>query len=164
MVGAMLVLLAVIAAFVVFRELNRNEVTTPVRTVEYRQTAVYAAEQVDFELLAPSRLPEGWRATSVSFTPEPSRWHIGQLTADDEYVGLEQSRASSRDMVETYVDENAVRRGAVQAAGTTWTTWTDAGGDTALVAETGDATTLVVGPVDRDVLVDYVELLAPPAR
>ena len=83
MVGAMLILLAVIAAFVVFRELNRTDVTTPVRTVEFRQTAVYAAEQVDFELLAPSRLPEGWRATSVSFTPEPSRWHIGQLTADD---------------------------------------------------------------------------------
>ena len=159
MIGAMLVLLAVIGAYVVFRAVNRNEPESPVRAVDYQQTLDYARGQADFPLLAPASLPEGWRATSVNFVPEPVRWHLGVLTDEDRYVGLEQSRSSLDKMVETYVDREAVRGEPVQVEGQTWRTWTDEGGDTALTREDGEVTTLVVGTPDLDVLVDYVESL-----
>ncbi|HSE08589.1 MAG TPA: DUF4245 domain-containing protein, partial [Nocardioidaceae bacterium] len=127
MVGAMLVLLGVIAAFVVFRDLNRTTPESPVREVKYEQTLAYARDQADFDVLAPESLPEGWRATSVSFVPDPTRWSLGVLTDQDRYVGLEQSRRSAESMVETYVDPEAERGRQVEVAGETWRLWTDQG-------------------------------------
>jgi hypothetical protein len=157
MIGAMLVLLAVIAGFVVLRGLNRTDPPSPVRAVDYQQTLEYARRQADFRVLAPTSLPAGWRATSVSFVPEPVRWHLGVLTEQDSYVGLEQSRSSVSAMVEKYVDQEAARGRTVQVGGEPWRTWTDAGGDTALTRVDGGVTTLVVGTAGQDVLVDYVE-------
>jgi hypothetical protein len=159
MIGAMLVLLAVIGAYVAFRAVNRNEPESPVRAVDYQQTLDYARGQVDFPLLAPASLPEGWRATSADFVPEPARWHLGVLTDEDRYVGLEQSRSSLEKMVETYVDREAVRGKTVQVEGEAWRTWTDGDGDTALTRVDDEVTALVVGTAGLDVLVDYVESL-----
>jgi hypothetical protein len=159
MIGAMLVLLAVIGAFVAFRAVNRNEPESPVRAVDYQQTLDYARGQVDFPLLAPASLPDGWRATSADFVPEPPRWHLGVLTDENRYVGLEQSRGSLEKMVETYVDREAVRGRTVQVEGEAWRTWSDGDGDTALARVDDEVTTLVVGTAGLDVLVDYVESL-----
>ena len=159
MIGAMLVLLAVVTAFVVFRAVNRVEPETPVRAVDYQRTVEFARGNVDLPLLAPPELPAGWRATSVDFDEEPARWHLGVLTDEEQYVGLEQSRSSLRTMVERHVDPEAVQGGPVQVEGRTWRTWTDEGGDTALVRHAGGVTTLVVGSPSREVLVDYVASL-----
>ncbi|HLN75864.1 MAG TPA: DUF4245 domain-containing protein [Nocardioidaceae bacterium] len=159
MVGAMLVLVAVVFGFVVLRDLNRNDPQNPVKPVDYQETLKLARGQAEFPLLAPASLPKGWRATSVRFVPQPTRWHLGVLTNKDEYVGLEQSQTSVGDMVETYVDQAAVRGGTVQIVGESWRTWTDAGGDTALTRVQKGVTTLVVGTPGRDVLVDYVKSL-----
>jgi hypothetical protein len=159
LIGAMIVLLLVVAAFVAFRGVFRTDTEVPVRTVDYRATQSFAQEQIDFPILAPERLPEGWRATSVRFVPDPPRWHLGVLTDEDRYVGLEQSRSSEEKMVETYVDRDAVRGGSVQAAGETWQSWTDEGGDTALTRVEDGVTVLLVGTPDLDVLRDYAETL-----
>ncbi|MGH3371876.1 MAG: DUF4245 domain-containing protein [Nocardioidaceae bacterium] len=159
MVGAMLVLLAVIAAFVVFRDLNRTDPQSPVRAVDYEQTLEAAREQSGFTLLAPEPLPEGWRVTSVEFVPEPTRWHLGMLTGEDRYVGLEQAGGSVDDMVETYVDREAVPGGPVEIAGEPWRSWTDDGGDTALTRVEDGVTTLVVGTLSRDDLAAFVQSL-----
>jgi hypothetical protein len=158
MVGAMLVLFAVIGAYVAFRAVNRTEPESQVRAVDYQQTLEYA-RQTDFPVLAPASLPDGWRATSADFVPKPARWHLGLLTDENRYVGIEQSRGSLDDMVETYVDRNAVPGKAVEVDGERWRTWTDSGGDTALGRVEGDVTTLVVGTTGLDVLVDFTETL-----
>jgi hypothetical protein len=159
MIGAMVVLVGVVLAFVVLRDLVRPEVGSPVRTVDYRKSVEFGRDQVDFPLLAPERLPEGWRATSVRVVPEPARWHLGVLTDENRYVGLEQSRSSEEKMVERYVDQEAVRGRPVRIAGETWRTWTDEGGDTGLTRVEGGVTTLVVGTAGQDVLVGYVKTL-----
>jgi hypothetical protein len=159
LVGAMVVLLLVVGAFVVFRGVFRSDAEVPVRAVDYQRTQSFAQEQIDFALLAPETLPAGWRATSVRFVPDPPRWHVGVLTDEDRYIGLEQSRSSEEKMVETYVDRDALRGEPVQAAGETWRTWTDEGGDIALTRVEDDVTVLVVGTPDLEVLVDYVETL-----
>ena len=158
MVGAMIVLVLVVIGFVLFRGAVREVPETPVRTVDYVQTADYAREQAGFAVLAPDTLPNGWRATSARFTPgRAESWHLGLLTDEEEYVGLEQSTASVQDMVEEHVDAEAVEGKPVEVDGETWQSWSDDGGDLALVWESGDTTTLVVGHnVPEAVLVDFI--------
>ncbi len=142
----MLVLVAIVIAFVIFRAVNRDDPPDPVQTVDYVKVADYARDQAPFSLLAPTRLPTGWRATTVNYLDGARpRWHVGLLTDRDRYVGLEQSTSSAGSMVETYVDEAAVAGDPVTVGDATWETWTDEGGDLAFVREDGDTTTLVVG-------------------
>lgn len=159
MVGAMLVLVGVVVAFVLLRDLLRADLEPAVRSVDYQATAELGRDRVDFALLAPRTLPPGWRATSVRLVGEPARWHLGVLTDEGRYIGLEQAHRSEQRMVEEYVDREAVPGRPVRIGGETWRTWSDAGGDIGLTRVDGEVTTLVVGTPDRDVLVGYVESL-----
>jgi hypothetical protein len=161
MVGAMVVLVLVVIGFVLFRDLNRNDPPSPVRTVDYEQAAEYARDQAGFDVLSPADLPEGWRATSVRYLPgETESWHLGLLTEEDRYVGLEQSGGSADAMVEEHVDPDAVEGEPVDVAGQDWATWSDSGGDLALVRETDGTTTLVVGhEVPEAALADFAARL-----
>ena len=62
-------------------------------------------------------------------------------------------------MVEEFVDEDATEGDAVTVDGETWQTWTDEGDDLALVRETDDVTTLVVGTVQQETLVEFIDTL-----
>lgn len=163
LLGALVVLLAAVLAVVGFRALIGDEPSSPVRAVDYEQDAVFASEAAKFDLVAPRSLPEGWRATTVRFNPALQSWHIGLLTGEDKYVGLEQASESVDSMVETYVDQNASKGDPVEVAGQSWSTYTDSGGDLALVRKDTDTTTLVVGSdVAQAELVAFVESLRPP--
>lgn len=160
MIGAMLVLLLVVAAFVVFRDTVRDEPADPVGPVDYLRPAEYARTVADFPVLVPERLPEGWFANGARYVPgDEESWHVGFLTEDREYVGLEQTDRPPAALVEEHVDEEAVQGEDVTIDGVTWQTWTDEGGDTALVREQEAVTTLVVGTVDQDTLVEFVRSL-----
>jgi hypothetical protein len=63
-------------------------------------------------------------------------------------------------MVNEYVDSAASRRQPVRVGARTWASYTDSGGDLALVRRDGRTTTLVVGhEVPRATLVRYVASL-----
>ena len=162
MVGAMVVLVVLLVAWVGFRSLTREDPETAVRPVDYAKVVPPARKAADFDLVAPTALPPGWRATSVSFRDSaPQHWHLGVLTDRDRYIGLEQGGRTQRSMVREYVDEAASRGKPVEVSGRHWTTYTDPGGDLALVRSEGKATTLVVGhDVPRATLVSYVAGLA----
>lgn len=155
----MLVLLAVLGVFLGVRSLFRDDPAPPAPAVDYEPTLQAARQEASFPVLAPSVLPSGWTATSVRFTASPPLWHLGLKTLDHEYVGVEQAAASAQAMVRTYVDAQATRGGAVRVASRTWQTWTDTGGDTALVRKAGRTTVLVVGTTDRTALVRFAESL-----
>ncbi len=161
MVGAMLLLVLLIGAFVIFRDANRNDPADPVEPVDWRSAATYAREQADFEVLAPDRLPSGWIATSVRFGQgDEQSWHLGVLTDEKRYIGLEQGPDPASSMAAQFIDEDAEADGEVQVSGQTWEVWRD-DTDTALVRESdGGVTTLVVGTVGLDQLEDYVDRLA----
>lgn len=132
MIGAMLVVVLVIVGWVGFRELTSDKEPTAVKTVEWKPW-IRAAEQDGFPVLAPTELPEGWRATSARYTSGSApALHVGLLTDDGKYVGLEESTGTLRDLVEQYVDPEAEEGEAVEIDGETWQTWTDAGGDYAV--------------------------------
>lgn len=161
MVGAMVVLVAVVVGFVVFRDANRSDPADPVRAVDYSRDADFAREQASFDLVAPPSLPEGWRATTVEYVPGPhDRWHLGMLTGQDRYVGLEQSGDSVDTMLETHVDATTDEGEPVLVDGVRWSTYTDSGGDLALVRRAAGTTTLVVGhEVQESDLTDFVASL-----
>jgi hypothetical protein len=157
MVGAMVVMVVLLVAWVGFRSLTTQEPDSPVKTVDYAQVVEPARKAAPFDLVAPPSLPPGWRATSVNFNDQSQpRWHLGVLTDQKRYVGLEQAERPVRQMVRQYVDEDASRGAPVEVAGTSWGTYTDAGGDLALVKQDGATTTLVVGhDVPRAQLLSY---------
>ncbi|GAA1548547.1 DUF4245 domain-containing protein [Kribbella lupini] len=68
-----------------------------VRAVEY--TAQLAdARKVASWIRGPEPMPAGWTATNVEFrAPEqsPITWHLGTVTTEKKYVGLEQSNQTS---------------------------------------------------------------------
>src|SRR5215210_2846011 len=99
MVGALLVLLVGIGVFVVLRDVNRVDPADPVRPVDYVQPARFAQKAAPFQVLTPRHLPQGWTATSVRFDPtgDELSWHVGVLTEDRRYIGLEQARRTVSD-------------------------------------------------------------------
>lgn len=159
MVGALVVLLAVVLAFVVVRSLGRDDLDNPVEPVDYAASLEFYRAEANFALLAPPALPAGWRATSVRFGRErPQTWHLGVLTDRDQYVGLEQSRDSESGMLDEYVRGEAVEGDLVVIGGKPWTSYTG-DGDFALVRREAGVTTLVVGTAPRELIVAYVESL-----
>jgi hypothetical protein len=161
LVGALVVLLVVVLAWVGIRALASQDPDSPVQRVDYAQDVPFARKAADFDLVAPPRLPVGWRATTVRFEPAPgAHWHLGVLTGEKRYVGLEQGDQTIGSMVEEYVDPAARRGSAVTVGADRWSTYTDSDGDLALVRREGRTTTLVVGhQVPRATLVDYVASL-----
>lgn len=159
MIGAMIVLVLVVLAFVAFRDINRDDPADPAQPVDYENPAAFAREEADFPVLVPSSLPSGWIATSVRFqNVDTQSWHLGLLTDQRRYVGLEQAPRPISAMVEQYVDENAVQGEDVTIDGQAWQTWTDAE-DTALVRQDPKVTTMVVGTVDEKTLVSFTKSL-----
>lgn len=161
MVGAMVVLVAVVVGFVALRDANRADPRSPVSAVEFTRAADFAQQKAGFDLLVPVSLPQGWRATTVEYVPgDEERWHLGLLTDDDRYVGIEQADDSVRTMVERHVDVQTKRGDPVEVDGASWATYTDDGGDLALVRRDAGTTSLVVGhEVPRAELVAFVASL-----
>jgi len=134
MLAALLVVVVGVAAFVGVRGLLSTNTATPVQTVDYHGWVKSGRDDGKLLILAPQPMPSGWRATSVTYaTGSAPRWHLGMLTDQGRYVGLEEQWASPSEMVQQFVDANAVRGKAVRIAGRSWRVWTDSGGDYALV-------------------------------
>lgn len=135
----------------------------PTRPIDYRSAVESSRTVADFDLLAPTSLPPGWRATSVRF--EQDSWHLGVVTADDEYVGLEQVKADPDRAVERFA-KGSHSTGAAVVGGETWSLHSGPGDDLTYVRrDTGQAgggmTILVTGTAPRQVMEDYISSLSP---
>jgi hypothetical protein len=129
----MLVTVSAVIAFAVFRGLTSKDEPTPIRAIDYTAAVQSARGDDALLVLAPDRLPLGWKATSATYTRGVSpTWHLGILTDDNRYVGVEEARASIDTLVEEHVDTDAQRGSAVNIGADEWQSWTDAGGDYAV--------------------------------
>jgi hypothetical protein len=158
MVGALLVTLLVIGAFVAFRAFNRTELDVQPDHVDYLAQVGYAQESGE-RLVYPASLPSGWYATQMTVSPgTPAELGLSLLTDDGEYAGVVQSPASAAVLLTRYVDPEPTSGGTTTVSGAVdgrvprWDVWTDSGGDTALVARHGGATVLVFGSASREQL------------
>ncbi len=111
-----------------------DESTRPVKTEPWATWVKAGRADGKLVVMAPEELPSDWRATSAKYVTGVSpHWHLGMLTDNNKYVGVEESREGTEDLVHQYVDENATQGEDVNVGGQTWQVWTDAGGDYALI-------------------------------
>jgi hypothetical protein len=133
LVGAMIVIVLGVLAFAGLNALKTDHDTTPVHAVDYQ--AMVRSGRADHKLLimSPPTLPTGWKATSADYeTGGQPTWHLGMLTDHQKYVGVEEALGSVQDLVDQYVDPDAVQGKDVTIDGQTYQTWTDADGDYAV--------------------------------
>jgi hypothetical protein len=157
MVGALIVTLLVILAFVAFRAFNRTDLDVKPAKIDYLsqvRIAQQAAPKGSTDLVYPARLPSGWYATNVTLSVDGTRpdFRMSMLTADEEYVGFIQSPTALAELLTTYVDPQPQAGPPVTVPGAItprWDTWTDSGGDTALTARHDGESLMVFGTVSR---------------
>ena len=162
LVGAMIVTVLMVVAFASVRGLVFGDRSSEVESVDWQ--AQVRAGRADGKLTvpAPRSLPEAWRATSaVYLTGTAPSWRMGVVTGDDRYLGIYERLSSIDDLVEDHVGDEAVKGEDVTVSGETWQSFSDPGGDYALVRRVeepqgGTGTVLVVGTVPRTEVRDYV--------
>ena len=128
----------------------------------------YSAQLEDAKKVAPwvrgpAPMPAGWTATSVEFrTPEqsPITWHLGIVTNEKKYVGLEQSNVTgpkyqSEELGKTTDD------GTSSVEGVTWQrkVLLDRKNENALVLVGSGVTTIVVGNAGYPALEAFASVL-----
>jgi hypothetical protein len=138
LLGAMVVTVVFVAAYVGFRALTREQPDIE-PDVDYA-SCVALLQDADVVVAHPASLPDGWRATAVHYQRSaPTQWRLALLTDDDEFVGVVQQEEDVDDLLHEYVDEHP-DQGEDAAPGnslgaTSWQTWSDAGGDHAFSTE-----------------------------
>jgi len=113
-----------------------------------------------FDVIAPKRLPAGADATSARFTPET--WHLGVLTKDNEYLGLEQAASRPATLVQDFAPKSRAV-GSSRVAGRVWVTRAEPDGDRVYVRDFGKTSVLVISSASRAQTERYVSSLVVPA-
>lgn len=156
-VRSMVVIAAIILALYGVGQLFTSNEKAEVETVDYTSIVAQARPAATFPLAAPTSLPEGWRATSARF--QANGWHLGVLTDDDEYVGLEQLRSSVDRAVDRFAEESK-SSGTAEIAGQTWSVRSGPKGRWIYVRDEDGLTTLLNSSAPRSVVEDYIESLS----
>ena len=130
----------------------------PTRAVDYREAVESSRTVAEFDLYAPRSLPEGWRATSVRF--EENAWHLGVVTDDDDYIGLEQVTDSTKRAIERF-GEGSSAFGETVIGGETWSLRTGPDDDLTYVRRDTGNTIVVTGTAPRPVMERYISSLSP---
>jgi hypothetical protein len=145
MVWALLACMIVVAFLAIVTWRPREE---KVRAVEYT-AQLQDAKKLAPWVRGPDPMPSGWTATSVEFrAPEqsPITWHLGIVTSEKKYVGLEQSNVTNKayqaDELGKTEDD-----GTSTVNGVTWQrkTLLDRDNEHALVLTGSGVTTIVTG-------------------
>ncbi len=128
---------------------------TPTRSVDYRGAVDSARDALGHDVLAPDRLPDGWRATSARVRADA--WTLGVVTPDDEFVGLYQGR-DRKNLLERYA--HGVGRGAVELDGVRWAERRGDRDETILTRTVDGSVAIVSGTAPRREVLDYASSLS----
>jgi len=143
----------------------------PVKEVDWQPVLATARKQAPFEVLAPTNLPEGWRATRVNWVPQGrpylngeasprNLWQIGFLSPDDVYIDLNQGDARPQEMVDQQSREGTPDGNSV-IAGQTWQRLVSPDGRTrSLVLHDPSATVVVSADLPYEALEAYASTLS----
>ena len=104
--------------------------------------SAFAADQPGVPV--PGPLPQGWRATSASYTGGQSALRVGWVTPETEYAEYAASTAAPEDFLEATVGEDVEQLSPVTVDGETWQQVREPDGSLSFTRAYG-ATTVVVG-------------------
>jgi hypothetical protein len=159
MFWAMLACLIVVAFLAVVTWRPKSE---KVRAVEYT-AQLQDAKKLAPWIRGPEPMPSGWSATSVEFrAPEqsPITWHLGIVTDQKKYVGLEQSNVTSANYQSDKLGKTE-DAGTSTVAGVVWQrkTLLDRRNEQALVLSGSGVTTIVTGNAGYSALETFAAAL-----
>ncbi|MEV5966679.1 DUF4245 domain-containing protein [Kribbella sp. NPDC051952] len=145
MVWALLACFVVVAFLMIVTWRPKAE---KVRAIEYT-AQLQDARKVAPWVRGPEPMPSGWSATSVEFrAPEqqPITWHLGTVTNEKKYVGLEQSNVSGNKFQSDKLGRTS-DDGTATVGNVTWQrkVLLDRKGENALVLVGSGVTTIVTG-------------------
>lgn len=154
MIGAMVVTVGVILAFVAFRAINRDDVDVEREPIDYLASIRQLQESSEVNLAYPPTLPEGAKAVDIEPT-EARGWSLDILTDDKEFIGVYQGVSEVEDWVEKYVDAHPTKGDPVtldSELSKTWQSWSDDGGDYAVTTEHKGQVVMVFGSADDELI------------
>lgn len=149
---------------------TRNLDDAPVTVVDWRPVLAQARDQAPYPVLAPTGLPEDWRATRVTWVKvgdpylngapaQRNTWQLGFLAPDDVYISLVQGDLRPEELVKDQSREGRPD-GESLVDGKTWQRLiTDDERTRSLVLSGSDVTTLVVGDTAYEALESYAATL-----
>ncbi|QIX27723.1 DUF4245 family protein [Nocardioides sp. JQ2195] len=168
MVGAMIVTVGVILAFVAFRAINRDDLEVQREEIDYLSSVQELQKVSEVKIVYPPALPEGLKAVDIKPT-DANGWSLDILSDDgDEFIGIYQGVSGVADWVKKYVDENPTRGDVVtldSAVAKKWQSWSDAGGDYAVTSKHQGQVVMVFGSADDDLIREVAaSLTTKPVR
>ncbi len=123
-----------------------------VTVVDYEPVVRAAANSAGQPVLAPSRLPASWQATSARLpssrrTQGPTTMHIGFLVRGKQYAAVEETDGDPKAFLDAQLGSGAEAGpvGTVTVGGASWGAYRTHSGDRALVRRTGPFTVVVTG-------------------
>lgn len=132
----------------------------PVRRVDLAADVRQARAAADYPLLAPGRLPQGWRANADRFDPTGDQpWHLGVLTGRGEYIGLDQQRRPPAVMIKAFA-RGSRADGTVILGDASWLRLRGPGRQVAYLRHIGDSVAIVVADGDPADLRAYISSLS----
>jgi Protein of unknown function (DUF4245) len=158
--------LAVIA--IIFTNVPRDH---PVKEVDWKPVLATARKEAPYQVLAPTNLPDGWRATRVAWVPQGrpylngeasprNLWQLGFLTPDDAFIDLNQGDAQPEEMVDQQ-SRAGTADGSSVVAGQSWQRLVSPDGRTrSLVLRGPNVTTVVTADLPYQALEAYVATLS----
>jgi hypothetical protein len=119
MVRSLSLVLVVVA--VVFLLTLRDEPDEKVTRIDYSEQLQAARHVAAYDVVAPVGLSRQWKATSAGGDTDGGAvtWHIGFVTPDEHYAGVEQSDGPAAAFIDEHVD-GAAKAGVVTVAGSPW--------------------------------------------
>ena len=162
------ILIPLVVITVLFTRLPDDK---PVAEVDWKAVLAVASREAPFPVLAPTAVPEGWRATQAEWVEvgDPFRdgqpsvrnlWQLGFLNADDVFIGLDQGDLEPEQLVEEQSREGTPD-GQSTVSGRTWERLLSPDGRTrSLVLREPAVTTIVAGDLGYEALEAYTTTLA----
>jgi hypothetical protein len=159
MVWALLACFVVVAFLMIVTWRPKEE---RIRAVPYTEQLADAKKVAPW-VRGPAPMPAGWTATSVEFrTPEqsPITWHLGIVTNEKKYVGLEQSNVTGEKFQHEELGKTT-DDGTSNVGGVTWQrkVLQEREGENALVLVGSGVTTIVVGDAGYPALEAFASVL-----
>jgi hypothetical protein len=145
LVRSLSLVLGFVAVLVIFNVIQQPDHSD--KALDYPAVLGTNEAQAPYAIVGPQPLPDGWRVTSARARAagEAVTWHLGMVTDDEAYVGVEQSDGFAKDFIAQFAD-GAEEAGAVTVGEQEWQRLT--GGDPeprALLREHDGVVTMVVG-------------------
>jgi hypothetical protein len=126
----------------------------PVKEVDWKPVLATAQKEAPFQVLAPTNLPAGWRATRVAWVPQGkpylngeasprNLWQLGFLTPDEVFIDLNQGDLQPQEMVDQQ-SRAGTPDGSSVVGGQTWQRLVSPDGRTRSLVLRGPAVTTVI--------------------